>query len=268
VDGDMSKNEDTHFKIIIPAYNSKDWIWDCILSVYTQSYDNYECIITDDCSTDGTLDDIKKFIKKFDDDNKFVLIENKERLLAFENMYNMIETMDADDEDVVVTLDGDDWLAGPDVLSYLNGVYSQNIIPAEEIWMTYGSYINYPEYSPMECYGHVSSYPDWVIEDGLYREDSCWRASHLRTFKYFLVKQLSKEDWLDDDGTFYEMAWDQALMFPMLEMARERVQWIDEMLYVYNKANPISDYKVDVQKQLAMADRIRARRPIRERLER
>ena len=240
----MSKNEDTHFKIIIPAYNSEEWIWDCLLSVYTQSYDNYECIITDDCSTDGTLDPIKSFVEKFDDDNKFVLIENKERLLAFENMYNMIETMDADDEDVVVTLDGDDWLAEPDVLSYLNGVYSPNIIPltssghssesevamenlntlmlkesaadAEEIWMTYGSYINYPEYSPMECYGHVSPYPDWVIEGGLYREDPNWRASHLRTFKYFLVKQLSKEDWLDDDGTFYEMAWDQALMFPML----------------------------------------------------
>tara|TARA_R110000751_G_scaffold80304_3_gene162136 strand:- start:1153 stop:1938 length:786 start_codon:yes stop_codon:yes gene_type:complete len=261
----MSKNEKTHFKIIIPIYNSEEWVWNCLLSVYTQSYDNYECIITDDCSTDGTLDFIKSFIEKFDDDNKFVLIENKKRIGAFENMYNMIETMDADDEDVVITLDGDDWLAGENVLSYLNDVYTKK---DKEVWLTYGSYIDYPTYSPNECYAHVSPYPPSTIHAGSFREDPVWRASHLRTFKYFLGKQMSKEDWQDDDGTFYEMAWDQALMFPLLEMARERHEWIGELLYVYNLDNPINDHKVNVKKQQDMAARIRRHRPIKERLER
>ena len=41
------------------------------------------------------------------------------------------------------------------------------------------------------------------------------------------------------------MAWDTALMIPMLEMARERHLFIPDILYVYNTTNTISDHRVD-----------------------
>lgn len=40
--------------IIMPSYNSKDFISDSIQSVMSQTYSNWELIIVDDCSTDGT----------------------------------------------------------------------------------------------------------------------------------------------------------------------------------------------------------------------
>jgi glycosyltransferase involved in cell wall biosynthesis len=78
----------THFKIIIPAYNVEDWIQNALISVLNQDYDDFECIITDDCSTDNTVQVIKDFI----DDNElteyFVLYENVERKYALHNIHN------------------------------------------------------------------------------------------------------------------------------------------------------------------------------------
>ena len=62
------------------------------------------------------------------------------------------------------------------------------------------------------------------------------------------------------------MAWDIALMTPLLEMARERHAFITEILYVYNTSNPISDHNVDRALQLQLHTHIQGL-PAYERLE-
>ncbi len=47
--------------IITPSFNSVDYIERAILSVLNQGYDNFEHIIMDNCSTDGTLEILKKY---------------------------------------------------------------------------------------------------------------------------------------------------------------------------------------------------------------
>lgn len=47
--------------IIIPVYNGSKFIRRVLYSILIQSYSNYEVIIVDDASTDGTLDIIKEF---------------------------------------------------------------------------------------------------------------------------------------------------------------------------------------------------------------
>ena len=62
------------------------------------------------------------------------------------------------------------------------------------------------------------------------------------------------------------MAWDHAIMFPLMEMARERVHFVSDTLYVYNDDNPINVHKVDRQKQIDTAEKIRKRHPKKERV--
>ena len=81
--------------------------------------------------------------------------------------------------------------------------------------MTYGSYVIYP--GGQDSSFHVSEYSQDIIESGDFKKDPAWRASHLRTFKYKLAKRLIKEDLTDEDGEYYQMTWDQAMMFPMME---------------------------------------------------
>lgn len=49
--------------IIMPAYNAETNIGEAIKSVMNQTYDNWELLITNDCSTDGTLKIIDTFIQ-------------------------------------------------------------------------------------------------------------------------------------------------------------------------------------------------------------
>ena len=57
----MSKSGSKLFSIIIPAYNTEDFIEECILSVLKQAECGceYEVIVIDDCSTDSTLEIVK-----------------------------------------------------------------------------------------------------------------------------------------------------------------------------------------------------------------
>lgn len=60
--------------IIVPVYNRKDIIIFTINSILKQTYQNFELIIVDDCSTDGTYDYLNK---KFRDNNKIRLFQTK-----------------------------------------------------------------------------------------------------------------------------------------------------------------------------------------------
>ena len=47
--------------IVIPAYNHEKYVGECIQSVLDQTYQDFEIIITDDGSSDGTVNVIKEF---------------------------------------------------------------------------------------------------------------------------------------------------------------------------------------------------------------
>ena len=46
-------------------------------------------------------------------------------------------------------------------------------------------------------------------------------------------------------------------MFPMLEIAGSRQEFVKEVLYVYNDENPISDHKIRRKEQILAAREIR-----------
>jgi glycosyltransferase involved in cell wall biosynthesis len=235
----------SHFKIVIPMYNVEKWVSTTIRSVLGQTYSDFEVIIIDDMSTDNSYEKVHHLCST---DDRFTLIRNKEKRLALENIVTGIKMLAPAEEDIIVTLDGDDWLANKDVLQIVNDTYER-----KNCAITYGTYITYPE---GQRPWNVTEYSKDVVLNADYRKD-VWRASHLRTFKYKLWNKIKKEDLLEPDGRYCDGAWDLAFMFPMLEMAGQRSAFIEEILYVYNRSNPLNEDKVDHQKQLASEAKIR-----------
>lgn len=244
----IDKNYDIKYNIIVPFYNAEKWISKCIRSVKNQRYNNFQCTLIDDMSTDQSAACVEKLIKN---DSRFKLIKNKQKNYALKNIAMAIESSDNKDEDVIILLDGDDWFSSTMTLSRLNKEYDN-----ENCYVTYGSYVIYPT-------GWVgpepSQYPDKVIQSNEFREDT-WRASHLRTFRYKMWKNIDHDDLKDDCGDYYKMAYDQAIMLPILEMASERIVYIPDILHVYNKENPINVDKIKAIEQKNTANEIRRKK--------
>ena len=61
------------FSLLIAHYNNYDLFLDCYDSIVKQSYSNFEVIILDDCSTDGSF---KKLTELLKDDARFKIYQN------------------------------------------------------------------------------------------------------------------------------------------------------------------------------------------------
>src|SRR3990170_8361781 len=63
--------------IVIPSLNKVSFIKETLESIVTQNYPNLEVIIQDGGSTDGTLEIIKKYAKKYPDKINWESIKDK-----------------------------------------------------------------------------------------------------------------------------------------------------------------------------------------------
>lgn len=87
----------------MPAYNVRDYIGEAIDSILHQSFTDWELIIVDDCSTDGTYDIIQEYAAKNNNIRYFRTEKNSggcivPRNLAVEHSIGMYITyLDADD---------------------------------------------------------------------------------------------------------------------------------------------------------------------------
>ena len=52
--------------VIIPLYNAEKYIRQCLISVLASKFTDYEVLIIDDCSTDNSVDEVKKLLQHFD----------------------------------------------------------------------------------------------------------------------------------------------------------------------------------------------------------
>jgi len=231
--------------VVIPSYNNRQWYQQNLGSICAQEYNNFRAIYVDDGSSDQTGALVEQFLANHEVGNRIQLIRNPVRVGALQNLYTIIHA--CDDEEIVVIVDGDDWLAHNRVLQKINAVYSD-----PTCWMTYGQYVSWPDHAP----GYSRQIPPHITDTNTFR-GYAWCASHLRSFYAWLFKRINKEDLLSPCGMFYRMAWDQAMMFPMLEMSGHRAKFIREVLYIYNAANPLNDSKVNraLQQHLEMVIR-------------
>lgn len=215
-------------------------------SVLTQNYRNFRVIYIDDCSTDGTFEKVKEITHKYNKNIRIDLLRNPRNQGALTNLYYAIHG--CKDQEIVVTVDGDDFLAHEEVLKKLNAIYNDS-----QVWMTYGNFLDYPTYKqkPVMC----KKVPKKVIHNNSFRSHE-WVTSHLRTFYAGLFKNVKLQD-LIYEGQFFPMAWDLAFMLPMLEMSGKHAHFVQDILYLYNRKNPLNDHKIDVGYQERCASRIR-----------
>jgi hypothetical protein len=125
---------------------------------------------------------------------------------------------------------------------------------------TYGSCWSVVDNIPLIA----QEYPPEVKAHKSYRDDKFnWNMpyTHLRTFDSTLVKDLVAED-LMVDGVWPRAGGDTALFYYLLDKADpDKVVCVPEVVYNYNDANPLNDYKVNAKEQNATASKILNKSP-------
>jgi SAM-dependent methyltransferase len=238
------KHKPLHFTVTSTTLNAEAHVARCIASVQHQTYPHWHHHVIDAKSEDETAKVATRQAKNFWRPAATIVTRNKLRRSALQNVYEVWRELP--DDEVIVWLDGDDWLAGDRAFEVLARAYAS----PREPWMTYGQF--------MQPNGEVSSADAYPPGCDVRRER--WRGTHLKTFRAGLVKQIDPKDLLRPDGTWIELAIDRPVMYPLLEMAGpERSLFIPNVLYVYNIAaswwanQPASEH----QKELAEVERIR-----------
>lgn len=253
-------------KIIVPFYNPGNYLDRCVNSLLTQDYDNYEILFIDDSSTDGSFAKIPSVKYKTNEDGEFLKDDNGdpiidkmhpllsktkclninawrsgERVTALPNIHNGIMQFANEPDDIVIIVDGDDFLFNRTVLSDINDFYVKN----PECWLMYGSS---KVTNGHPCY--ASKYSEKEFEN---IRRAPFRVSHIRTFRAGLYHQIEKQDptyncMKNSEGNWYTVSYDACIIFPMLEMAGyEHVFYNENPFYIYNVDNPISDDRLNMQ---------------------
>ena len=218
-----------HLKVIIPSYNSVKWIGRTLHSVAAQTYRNYEVCVIDDASTQaGQKELIQHYCLKYG----WQALYRNSNQGALANIVEGIDRLAPAPQDVILLLDGDDWLFDNQVFSKIAEAYS-----SPSVLLTYGQFITYPRWQLGFCRPLTAE----LLQAKRFRSMP-FHFSHLRTFRHKIWRCIEINDLKDASGTFYKTTWDLAIMYPLLEMTGGGgCKFIDQILYVYNMDNPLND---------------------------
>jgi glycosyltransferase involved in cell wall biosynthesis len=210
-------------KVVSCFWNAEKYLPNCIRTLKNQKNVDFQVFLIDDMSTDNSVEVLKNLIG---DDKRFNLIANTEKKFKLKNLDDLIPTFD--DEDIVVELDGDDFLLFDNVLERVSNFYKD-----KNVWLTNGSFM----YTNGVQGFSSEANPDTVRNDA-------FTFSHLRTWKAFLWKAIPKDYFMDIDGTYFKSAPDVAYTIPLLELSgKEHYRYNPEIVYVYNEVSPYNEHK-------------------------
>ncbi len=243
--------EPAHYLIVVAVRNAEKYIARCLGSILRQSLSNWTCVVVDDVSTDATASIADTFVQA---DSRFTVVRNTERKWQARNTVEIPRRFSTNPEDVVVAIDGDDWLAADCALEEIRSAYVRGA------WMTYGQLIE-SEGAPTR----FGVYPKRIAETGRFAEH-VWCATPPRTFKRFLLDQLVDEDFMIE-GAWPKFAGDVSVFLPLLQLACERAVGITKPIYCYNVSNVESDHNTDPYEQTRQRDLLLTR-PQKKRFER
>ncbi len=95
----------------VPVYNGGQFLKECLDRIVEQTYENWECVVVNNCSKDNTLEIALGFAKK---DSRFRVIDNKDFLNVMQNWNETFAHISPQSEYYKI-VPADDWLF-PDYL--------------------------------------------------------------------------------------------------------------------------------------------------------
>ena len=221
------------FSVIIPVYNVEKYLRQCIESVLSQDYDNYEIILINDGSTDHSFDICKNYKAM---DKKIVLLnQNNQGAAAARN--NGIKHATGD---YLMFLDSDDFWYGTNVFNIINK--RLQIFNIDVLMYSYAKYFEdtktvVPYFKIKENAPTTNFFDNFSFVDNhnLYIASACNKVIKKNIFNDNLLFELGNHS--------EDIVWSAELLLKI-----NSIDFISENFYYYRQNPTSTTHTIDVKK--------------------
>ena len=119
------------YSIILPVHNGGEYIKECVKSILSQTYENFNLHILENCSTDGTAEWLNTIT------DKRVIIIPSDKFLSIEENWDRIKTIEKNE---YMTMIGHDDILYPNYLETMEGLISKH--PQASLYQTHFNLID------------------------------------------------------------------------------------------------------------------------------
>lgn len=219
--------------IILPVYNSEKYLSQCIDSVISQSFADFELIIINDGSTDSSGEICNVYAKK---DNRIKVIHQNNRGVSFARKLGIEQS----DSEWLGFIDSDDWIESDTLkIAYDTAIKEESDIVCFGIQKATQTEKTSIEFFNSDIYTNFLYYP-----------------VYMNSFCNKLIKKSLFED--IDFGIGIITAEDLLVLFQLFHFAK-KVSYIENVLYNY-RCNSESVSNTPLTKQKVLSDCIVAQK--------
>ena len=210
--------------VLVPFYNGAQFLEQCLRSLRHQTEDHIVVLVDD-----GSDQDVHPQLRDLIEDEQVVLLTKDQRegpASARSLGLDYIVEESTHDRDIVVMVDGDDFLCRDRALELIARPYNRSPSVRMTLGRQFATGCSTLEQRP---------YRDWHLRFGLTRHMPSWRGHAPQSFQVGLYKD-ARSDMIFHlpDGRWITAATDMALIFPMLDRCGPgEVTTLDATVYTY-----------------------------------
>jgi len=214
------------FEVIVSGRDIFRHVNQCMKSISAQSYQNYTIHLLSDGHA-ASQENVLSLLNEFEPLRKKIEVHlSRERVGKACLVYDYLQTIEFDNDSVVVMMDSDDMFSSSKALEEFAKVYKTE--KTDACWSTY--------ITSRGVLGHCAP-----LIVGLSHRLQGWKSSHCFTYKAHLMRKVPRHYILGPDGHPVMQACDIALALPILDIARATA-FIPKILYRYTVDNPESHH--------------------------
>lgn len=126
-------NNKIHFAVIILVYNTEKYIGACLDSLKNQTYNDWEAICVDDCSTDGSLDILNRYAEE---DSRIKVYRSPRNQGISKNRNFAISKITPDQNTWIYSIDSDDYIS-PSMFEFLVSAISNSTVNVDVVRLNF-----------------------------------------------------------------------------------------------------------------------------------
>ena len=224
--------------VIIPMYNAEKYIKQCLDSVMSQTFDNYEVIVADDCSTDRSVEIVERIIEKHRGGGKKIrllrLPENSGGAALPRN-----QAMKLSRGKYITFVDADDLIAGHALTVMINAAkqFDADVVHSERFFMPTGTGDQINAQTKMLIRSFQPG--PFVVKPTLETDDLAKRITRFcrRGYMWWACNKLFRRDFLiENQIEFTNVRTTEDMLFTLNSICcAERYVLIPNVLYVYRQ---------------------------------